>query len=545
MVALTMLTRISYGQGKLLNKMLAKVAKSAGNASTVTTSTLDNVVPTVGVASNLYPVELGTISQSFFPGWKTGGDQVFLMFTKKNDPGFYKIDGTVTIDGAPVEYVTSGMYSMITDPNAAPRKIEITTSAGQKSSFTVQPSARKIKVIAINGQKDNISIDLSKDVTLELEGSGIENSLLKISLAINQVSIKSIYEVCHVRAGSKVVIPAAAFRNINIKPAGSAVYGYKNSFLEVCAENIENASNVSGSFPSVSYTSYAFDGKFVTVTAEPNLNTGLVYKDNQTGTEYDLFKPGAFLSRPFSQIKKIGITSFSIRGTTYHQTSQSSSTTSSRINPFGGASTTTTVATITVTKEFPYEAVLESLYPELVAILESEFSATVLPVEKITGSAAYQSMDAFSKDDESTKVEFAKTYRNTKVISAFMPVTEGFGVNGINQRILNDVGADALVTLTLDLDTQEGPNNQVYMMPKFGFEISGKTNGNTANTKFASGNIKLPGIVFNSKDATAEYLADAVIRKSVLLNAFRKGLQELKAKEKANGDYDVVWNLQK
>ena len=199
---------------------------------------------------------------------------------------------------------------------------------------------------------------------------------------------------------------------------------------------------------------------------------------------------------------------------------------------------------MTVTKEFPYQEVLDALYPEFVVVLESEFGASVLPIEKITGSAAYQSMEAFSKDDANTKVEFAKTYRNTKVISAFMPITEGYGVNGINQRILNDVGADALVTLTLDLDTQEGPDNEVYMMPKLGFEMSGKTNGLTANTKFATGTVTLPGFQFNSKSATAEYLAAAVIRKSVLLTAFRKGLQELKAREKANGDYDVVWAAQ-
>ena len=43
---LLVLANLSYGQGKLLNKLVAKVAKKAGNANVVSTATLDDIVPT-------------------------------------------------------------------------------------------------------------------------------------------------------------------------------------------------------------------------------------------------------------------------------------------------------------------------------------------------------------------------------------------------------------------------------------------------------------------------------------------------------------------
>src|SRR6186713_2554163 len=62
-----------YAQGRLMNKLISKVAKKVGGANVVTTATLDDLQPTVGIGSNLYPIELATISQSFFEDWKTGG----------------------------------------------------------------------------------------------------------------------------------------------------------------------------------------------------------------------------------------------------------------------------------------------------------------------------------------------------------------------------------------------------------------------------------------------------------------------------------------
>lgn len=540
LLALVLITQVSYGQN-LFTKAMTKLAKVMAPPAPLAT-TLDDIIPSVGIGSNLHSTELGTISQSFYKGWKTGGDMAYVYFTKKGSYSMYKIDGSVTIDGMPAEYLTSGMYGMASDANPAPRKIEIVTRSGQKASFTIEPSKKKVKLLAINGQKDNVSLDLSKDVELELETSQLPpNSMIKVSIAINQLSIKSIYDVCYTRAGSKITIPAAAFRNVNIVPGGDALYNYKKSFLAVGVETIENAKDVSG-FPAVQYTSSYSDGKFANITVEPNLNKGLTAKgsdDLKDGKmEYNFFKPNAFMSRPFSQIKKVGVISFAIRGTTYHEESKTTTT-----------ETSTSISTVTRTKilTFPkqpnavWDAVLEKMYPEFMAIIKAEFNAETLPLEKVTGTDAYKGIEAFSKDDKNTKVEFSRAFHNTKLLSAFMPISEGYGVNGANERIMNESGADALMTLTLDLQIQED-GKFVVMIPKLAFEITGKTNGIAASTKFCTGTITGKG-VHTEENITPEEL-DKVIRRTDLLAEFTKGLKEIKEKEKANGDYQAVWNLQ-
>jgi hypothetical protein len=55
-----------HSQG-LMGKALAKLAKAMAPPP-ATVSNLDQVVPMAGISANLHPVELGTVSQSFFSG---------------------------------------------------------------------------------------------------------------------------------------------------------------------------------------------------------------------------------------------------------------------------------------------------------------------------------------------------------------------------------------------------------------------------------------------------------------------------------------------
>ncbi|NOT76010.1 MAG: hypothetical protein HOP08_13880 [Cyclobacteriaceae bacterium] len=551
LLMLLMIGQLSYGQN-MFTKGIAKLAKKMGGLSTMSTSTLGDVVPTVGMGSNLHPVKLGTMSQAFFSDWKTGGDLVYVMLSKKNQPGFYKVDGTVTIDGQPVEYLTSGMYGIVSDASDAPRKVEIITSGGDRTSFTLEPSKKRVKLLSINGQSgDKIALDLTKDVTLELQyPAAMENSMMKVTLAITQLSMKSTFDVCYAKIGSKVVIPASAFRNINIKPGGTALFNYKNSYLSVGTESTENAKDVSGSFSDLQYTSSYDDGMFVTVTGEPTLNPGLTVKGTDVDMDYSFYKPNAFLSRPFEHVKKIGLLSFAIRGTTYHQSSETDVSTSS--STMGGIKTTTTTTrTKTTTLVFPqqpnevWDALLESVYVDFKALIESELNATIVTPEKITGTEGYKRVEAFSKDDANTKVEFSRSFRDNKIISAFMPLTEGYGVNGANERIMNESGTDALLIMTMDLQISEAEKSEhVLMIPKMAFEIVGKTNGLVTNTKYLTGTIQSSAGVSFKKDITPAEL-NSIIRKSDMMMVFKKALRELKEKEIANGDYTSVWNIRK
>jgi hypothetical protein len=161
-------------------------------------------------------------------------------------------------------------------------------------------------------------------------------------------------------------------------------------------------------------------------------------------------------------------------------------------------------------------------------------------VDKITSSEAYQSMQSYSNDDANTTVDFAKPYRSTKVISA-LSIAESTGANSVVQRVIKETGADALMTLTLDLETTEN-GKEVQMSPKLTFEIAGKANG-SVNTKYCTGTVKsASGVVFSSS-STPEQI-EGIIRRADLVSAFRKGLHEMIEKTKANGDYATVWKLQ-
>lgn len=533
--ALLLSTQISYSQG-IFSKAMAKVAKMVGTGNDQVTTTLNDVTPIGGIGSNLHASELGTMDQSLFGGWQTGGDIIAFSFTKKSTAGFYKLDGTVTCDGAPIPYVTSGTYALISAANTAPRRIELTTSSGQKSNFTIAPHKKTIKLVSVNGQKENISLDPTKDVTLELQTEAPAGTLLKVSIAMTQVGIKSMVDVCYVKSAPTVTIPAAAFRNLSIIPGGKGLYNYKKSYLEVSFESLENATDVSGTFPTVQYRSTYYDGKFVDVTSEPVLNPGITAKGTEAQMDYTSFKPNAFYSRPLDQIKKIGIMSFAIRGTTYKQTVEVTQ---------GYNSTTTTTTTLQFPKQpdAVWDALMENLYPDFIAVIQEELG-TVLPLEAVTNTPSYATVDAFAKDDQNTKVEFARAFRNSKVLSAFLPISEGFGSGGVNERIMKETGTEALINLTIDLEISEGDGGLIHMSPKLAMEISGKGNGLNGNTKYGTVNIKsVKGTPFTSNITQDQLLA--IVRKSDLLTVFRKSLKELKAAEKANTDYVSVWDLQK
>ncbi len=526
------------GGGKLFTKLVTKIAKASGGMLTTTTADLNTVVINAYYQTNLHPNNLGTIEQSFFNGWREGGNLLGVMFTTKETFGMNKIDGEVKIDGAPAEYITTGIYSGFSSDNNAPKKVEITTSTGQKSSFTINPPKQSINVVSINGQKDNVSVDLTKDVVLELTNlpAGDQTPIL-ISLAINSLGIKAYYNVGYFSPADKIVIPAGYFRNINIAPGNTKSLGfnYKGSFFKVERSTIDQATDVSGFFPKVEYGNIYSDGKFVTVTGEPEINVGLTAKGKEPFTNgavtYELYKPNAFMSRSSSQIKSIGVTSFAIRGTTFYSSESS--------NEWLGT-TTYKEATFPQMPNEVWDDILNKLYTGLIPIIESEFNAPVLPLEKVTSTNAYQSMMPFAKDDSNTKVEFSRAYKTTKVISAFIPVSEAYGINTADSRLMRESGANALLKVTLDVRlTFDGP--KPTMVPVLGVELLGEQNGPIASTKYFTATISGEGVPY-SKNITPQILEEIIIRKSDLLATFKKGLQELNKQEAANPDYNTIWN---
>lgn len=587
------------GCSSMMNYAVSKAGKAVIQAET--TASLSDVQIGGGIGSNIAPAELGLVDQSMFAGWITGGDLVALTFTSKKKGGgsFYDIDGTVTINGQPAKRLYPGIYGAFSAPDPSPRKVEIVTSTGEKASFTIAPNNKHIKVLSINGRKDNISLDLTKDVVVELDVSQVpQNTMLKVSLAINQVGLKALTRACYIRSGAKITIPAAVFRNMDFTPAGSAFYSYDKSFLSVAVENnMEKATEVSGAFTSVSYNSTYEDGKFVKVDKNPVLNVGLTAKGEDKLKDgemsYDLFKPNAFRSRPSEHISKIGIISFGISGITAREYEFKLWQEVKGEKPVLKTTTTTTVIFPQQSNEI-WDSVAERMYPEILAIVQSEFNgAAVLPLEAVTQTAGYKSIEMLSTPDFNTQKGFSKAYRNVKVLNGTPSGGLNVGAKDIKERIMIESGADAIMTLKLELEVGvDGKNTDEILkektkltksdlgiiVPKLTFEIVGKPNVNAdfdvfapRETKYVTGTITGKGIpaeeigleVSIHNEATTFFSAktnektlhkvgvisperlDKLIRKSDLIAEFAKALKEIRAKEKASGDYPIVWNLQK
>ena len=525
------------GGPNLFTKLITKVAKVAGGTmQTQTTNDLTTVVPTVYYQTNLHPGNLGTVEQSFYEGWQTSGNMLTIMFTNKNASGMTKIDGTVTVDGKPMNFATMGVYNVFSDNNTAPKKVEITSSTGQKSSFIIQPPKQGVKVVSVNGSSNStIAIDPAKDLTLELENTGDNKGLLAVRLLVKTVGISYWSEIGYFPASAKIVIPAAHLRNAN--NTNGSLTNFKKSYLSVVRSSMDKATNVSGIYPDVEYSNMYLDGKYMNINPDIELSKGITIKASdkfQEGSvQYEFIKANAFSSRPIKQIKNIAVVSFAVRGILYDYKADT------KYN-IGDQSYTSSTKTI----QFPqlpdamWDKMLDDFYVDIKKIFEEELGAAYLPIEKVKATDAYQRMNDFSKDDANTSVAVSRGYKGLKVISAFVPLTEAWGPNNNMNKLLAQTSANAVLKVTLDLQPAWQGKNAV-MVPKLAVEMSGLANGEVFPTKYFTANIIGKGVE-TKENITATEL-DRIVRRGDLMTQLRKGLQETIAKEKANGDYDIVW----
>lgn len=531
------------GGQNLWSKAIGKVAKMAGNLAgsmgglITTSSTLENVVPVPYYLTNLHPSSVGVVSQSFFEGWEPGGSAVMLSFSAKNSVQLHKIDGSVNIDGKPANYVAMGIYSAFLKDISKPKLVEITTSSGQKSSFSLTAPKQRIKLLAINDQKANISLDLTKDVTLTLENlpSG-DPSPVMVSLTGTTLGIKTFYEVGWFAPNPRITIPAAMFRNMN---GATSNIGFADAYLQVSRAATDKVSNISGIYPEIDYYNMTTDGRFITVTAKPVFNKGLVaaatlnYPNGEVS--YEIKKANAIYSPNLSRMKTLGITSFAIQGKT--------SLYDSKTRYSGNDSYTTT----TKTAQFPqfsddvWDNILEKMYTQVTEILEAELDINVLPIEKVTASKGYQRIVPFSKEEANTRAAFSRSYKNTKLLAGPRPLSETMGKKSGEYGIMQETGANATMRFTAGLNMSfEG--SKAIITPSLSFEINGEVLGEIFTTNYLSGTVTGKGVVMKDKSKVdLATLENSFLNMPDLMAAFRKSIQDIKQKEQQNGDYDIEW----
>jgi hypothetical protein len=492
-----------------------------------------NLMP--GLMTNLHSKDVQEIGQDFFGGWEAGGNMITMGFSSKVGFKATKIDGTVKIDGVPANYVTMGFYSSVSKDNR-PRKVEIVSNKGQISSFTINPPSQTVKLLSVNGQTSNASIDLSKDVILEFADMPEDTKTpILVQLTGSQIGVKTFFAVGYFAPKKKIVIPPAMFRNM--AGAAEASIAFNGCYLQVSRSKMQNdATNITGVYPEVKYGAMVTDGMFVNVTTKPIFNKGIEVKGKEGITGYVATKSSAINSPNFGSMKTLGVMSFAAKGSTAYYDQKT------KYVMGGGYETTTKTASF---PQFPtaiWDDVLNQLYNKITNAIATEFNVKVVELNKITNSAAYKVASPYNTTpEENTKDEFFVTYKNTKSLSGLRPLAETYANNTTEHKIMTETGVNSLLKLILNFKLNfEG--SAAYMTTTVDYELLAPVLGETYQTHYLKGSLSAPKFYLkkNEKISPAD-LADKVIYINGLTAAFTKALQDIKSKEKANGDYDVEW----
>lgn len=530
--------------GNIFQKAMSKVTKMVGNlagelgGSVAETPNLDNVDVLASVGTNIFPKDLGLATNDFLKGeWIDNGDFTMLMLSSPNGFQFFKYVGTIKLNGKELKHQSFGIHTAVEAPNSGNKKISFEKNGVEEGSFTVPPPAKNIQLLSINGAKSAVSIDLTKDVVLELANfSTGPDALIRVDIVTSIIGMRSLTMAAYVKPAPKVVIPAAAFRNIETQNKGT---GFKNSYLMVSDQQLVKSVAQSGVFkePIMAVTG-SNAGMWVNVTNSPEIAKGIAFTENEkvNGNEMEVSvkKLNAAYAMPFSFAKKIAVASMSIQGTTQLY--------ESKTNNWTKTETTKSIEFPQIPEEWLQE-VLAGMYIQFAQTTADVANGQILPENAIPSAPSYELVQDFFKDEMNTADQFLTVYKNLNPIK---PLTSSsmrlFGENAL----LKETRADALLKVSIAL--QLSYDGKPAMTPYLTVEMDGVSNGGfrsfVGNTKYFSITIKgAPYIIKKGKTLTKEELTK-IVQTNDLAAAYKKALINLKEKETAIGDYEIVWKLQ-
>jgi hypothetical protein len=528
----------------------AAIGKLASGMMTATTADLSLCAVQGMYISNLYPRDTKTIEMDYVgEQWKEGRSGVAVSFYKREGLGFYKIDGTITLDGDTLKYISNGVYSTYFDKNdGKPKKISISTSSGQKAEFTIQPP-KPVKLVSVNGASTNASVDVTKDMTLEFDNAPSEQASVRVAMIINSLGIRSFSDIGVFKLAKTIKIPAAAFKNTMVSASEQGAVSISAGSNYVLVERYDVAANRIPGVGASQSVSMGWSWMPVNVTGDVSTIPGFKVDgkiSNANGEmEYSASKPNAYFGKPISKGKKFAITSLSVRGTLYQSQTTSSSST------VGNVTTTTTT---TRTWQFPkvpveyWDRVLDNLYKDVSGLLKDEYGISIIPIEQVVSAPQYKELEEIK--DEYTKVEISRSYKGTKNLlptrldNILKSISTTFASDRPEARLMRELGVDGLIAVTVDLSLPTD-RSEITLAPRMAFRIIGPPNGYIAGpTVYAQGVVHdEKGVPFSESELKDINVLNKIIRKDDLMLAMKKALKEQDAKEKEMG-YTAIWGLQ-
>lgn len=531
----------------------AQLGSLAGNLMTQTTNNLNDVALMVSIAQNAYPKATGDIGPEYAKDqWKDGSTIAVVNFFKKKGIGFYKLDGTITIEGDTVLHQANGVYAKIID-QPTKQTVKISTSSGQKFEATVHP-IEPVKIKSINGGDTNI--DLSKDLTLEFDNtSGNKHQMAKLSIMSSYAGLKYFTEITTFKIKDKVVFPKEIW-NHDPNPLGPTIGA---NYILIERFDISPLSNEN--IGALQIISKSWDCAAVNlVGSAERLSISEKLKIEQPNNkdlyfDVDVFKPSAHTGKPMVNGGKYAIVSLTVQATKLTQTRTN---TTSSTQSYGTYSVTTTTTTVR-SRQFPqfpevfWDRMVENVYKDAVATLKSQYNVQIVPIENVLKAKAYEQLEPI--EDEFSKSEITKTYKGLKnlyptSLSALLKnFSSTFASDRPEGRLMTELGVDGLIAITVDLEMPWFDDTaDLTLSPRMSMRIMGGANGYSYGpityAQIISAGNGMPFDEAKINSSTGVQLLDQIVRREDMFAAVKQGFNLQDKKEKELG-YEKIWNLQK
>ena len=538
----------------------ASFATMVAGMATNKTGDLSQVSVQTRYVSNFYPKDAATYEMAYMTkDWKEGDNGVTLTFLKKQGAGLIELDGTVAIDGEPMDYMGLGSYAKsFSGKDAQPHKITVTTKAGQVAEYTVQPP-QSAELTKVNGADGDAKVDLSKDMTLEFANVPAKPAFVRVTLLTEAMGMRSFSDIGVYKLEKSMKIPAPAFMHPTINGGvtlRSNTRGQRSRTVAVSRDSIivpgsnyvlveqfdVDPVTVAG-LPAAQNVALGWSWKPVTVTGKVPTEPGLEISGNlpkeKGALEYFVEKPNASIGKPLSAAKKFAITSLNINGVLYRK----------NVKEHGGVMHSAVTGTTTTWAEFPevplayWDKALDNVYEELTTMFKKDFNITVIPVEQVIAAKAYQDFEVMP--DVLTKEEIKHPYKGLRTSSPQGPdsklITSTFLNDRVETKLMNELGVDGLVEVNITIDLPLDRKLKT-VTSKIEYRIIGAPKDYVNATVFASGEVvDNEGLNYTPDSFQELNSLTKAFRQKDLVAGIRQALIEQEAKAKELG-YEKIWN---
>lgn len=522
---------------KLLQKSLGNAVTDGNN------SDLGKTAISVFYQANLHPQGIMKYPTKT-PGWATCGDAVFAGFSNRSGIGLSSTDGQFLVDGENVESAGVGTFFHGFSPSERGTKtVKITSSDGDMLEVEVKPAA-SLEIVSVDGKAkgQEVVIDGSKDIVIELEnGDADPKSNLHVQLVCKVVGTPVIFDVIVTKAKNTIYIPKEAFKSFEGSPSPFSEINtlIVNRVSETVVEKTD-----AGAIRTISaYMDWMpiivggdlSKGSIMTSGFDESKNTSINIDLSTKGIyNFKVNKGQPFSAPPVKLMKNVAVASFVVRGNL-----KSTQTT------YGKHWITESTKWFPELEDEDWQKLVENMYIEFSSSLKQEMGWNILSHDEIVNSEAYSyakpMIDGATKNVVEVGAGGTQQILTSSSVDLWEDLSITFGADFVSQRLVKELGVDAVLAVTIDLnfDFEEETLNPRVSIVAFAPDVSYKT-----SARYFSMNASTPGkSLDDSRNYTGgvENVIYQMIKGDTFNKEFIEAMKALSIKEDEYPVYEKLW----